>query len=82
MEFVERLVDVLQKGGPWTMAAICMVVSVYLYRQVQDMHRDFSKEKQELNDRLIAMTAKQVEVLTVVNENQKQLVAAVKLLEG
>lgn len=82
MEFVERLVDVLQKGGPWTMVAICMGVSVHLYRQVQSMHRDFSKEKQELNDRLIAMTAKQVEVLTVVNENQKQLVAAVKLLEG
>ena len=82
MEFVERLVDVLQKGGPWTMVAICMGVSVHLYRQVQNMHRDFSKEKQELNDRLIAMTAKQVEVLTVVNENQKQLVAAVRLLEG
>jgi hypothetical protein len=33
-----------------------------------------AKDKQELNNRLIAMTEKQVEVLTMVSENQRQQV--------
>lgn len=82
MEFIGDLVDVLQRGGPWAVTGISMIVSGYLYREMQALQREYAREKQELNDRLIAMTAKQVEVLTTVNENQKQLVAAVKTLGG
>lgn len=82
MDFIGDLVDVLQRGGPWAVTGISMFVSGYLYREMQALQREHARDKQELNDRLIAMTAKQVEVLTTVNENQKQLVAAVRILEG
>lgn len=81
MELIAQLVELLQKGGPWTIAVVCMGVARHFYMEMREMQAEFAKEKQELNDRLIAMTAKQVEVLTIVNENQKQLVAAVRALE-
>lgn len=82
MEFLGQLVDLLQKGGPWTITAICMLVTAHFYREMRAFQRESAKEKQELNDRLVAMTIKQVEVLTISNENQKNLIAAVKLLES
>lgn len=81
MEFLAQLVELLQKGGPWTITAVCMLVTAHFYRELRAFQRESAKEKQELNDRLIAMTAKQVEVLTQSNENQRQLIAAVKSLE-
>lgn len=82
MDFLGQLVDLLQKGGPWTITAICMVVTRHFYSEMRANQRESAKEKQDLNDRLIAMTVKQVEVLTISNENQKHLIEAVKLLEG
>jgi archaellum component FlaF (FlaF/FlaG flagellin family) len=82
VDFLGDLVDILQRGGPWAVTAVAMVVSGYLYREMQSLQREHAREKQDLNDRIIAMTAKQVEVLTTVNENQKQLVAALRTLEG
>lgn len=82
MELIGQLVELLQKGGPWTIAVICMFVARHFYNEMRSMQADFAKEKQVLNDRLIEMTAKQVEVLTISNENQKHLIEAVKLLEG
>lgn len=82
MELIGQLVELLQKGGPWTIAVICMFVARHFYNEMRSMSADFAKEKQGLNDRLIEMTAKQVEVLTISNENQKHLIEAVKLLEG
>lgn len=81
MEFLAQLVDLLQRGGPWTVTAICMLITSHLYKELRANQATSAKEKQELNDRLISMTIKQVEVLTISNENQKQLIAAVKLLE-
>ena len=82
MEWLEQLVGILQKGGPWTVTAICMLITRHFYLELRTAHASFAKEKQELNDRLIEMTVKQVEVLTISNENQKHLIDAVKLLEG
>lgn len=82
MDIIERLVELLQKGGPWTIAVICMFVARHFYNEMRAMQDSFAKEKQVLNDRLIEMTAKQVEVLTISNENQKHLIEAVRLLEG
>lgn len=82
MEWLEQLVALLQKGGPWTVTAVLMLVTRHFYLELRQAHTAFAKEKQDLNDRLIQMTAKQVEVLTISNENQKHLIDAVKLLEG
>ena len=82
MEWFEQLVELLQKGGPWTVTAICMLITRHFYLELGLKATAFAKEKQELNDRLIEMTAKQVEVLTISNENQRHLIEAVKLLEG
>jgi hypothetical protein len=71
VDFLGDLVDILQRGGPWAVTAVAMVVSGYLYREMQSLQREHAREKQDLNDRIIAMTAKQVEVLTTVNENHK-----------
>jgi hypothetical protein len=82
MEWLEQLVELLQKGGPWTITAICMLITRHFYQELRVTQVAAAKEKQELNDRLIQMTVKQVEVLTISNENQKHLIEAVKLLEG
>lgn len=82
MDAIEQLVEILQKGGPWTVAAISLAVARHFYTEMRAMQDEFAKEKQLLNDRLIQMTAKQVEVLTISNENQKHLIEAIKLLEG
>jgi hypothetical protein len=82
MEFLAQLVDLLQKGGPWTITAVCMLVTRHFYLELRAAQAAAAAEKQALNDRLINMTAKQVEVLTISNENQKHLIEAVKLLEG
>lgn len=81
MELLEQLVRILERGGPWTVSALCILAAVHFYRELRVAQREGAKEKQDLNDRLIGMTAKQVEVLTLSNENQKQLIAAVKALE-
>ena len=81
MDALTGLVDLLQRGGPWTITAVCMLIVQHLYRELRATQRESAKDKQELNDRLINMTAKQVEVLTISNENQRDLIEAVKLLE-
>lgn len=81
MELIEHLVTLLSKGGPWTVMAICMLITRHLYLELRAAHAAFAREKQELNDRIILMTARQVEVLTISNENQKQLIEALKQLE-
>ena len=82
MEWLAQLVELLQKGGPWTLTGICMLITRHFYMELRTSQAAAAKEKQILNDRLIEMTAKQVEVLTVSNENQKNLIEAVRLLEG
>lgn len=81
MEWLEQLVILLQKGGPWTVMAICMLITRHFYLELRQTHAAFAKEKQDLNDRLIAMTKQQVEVLTISNENQKHLIEALNQLE-
>lgn len=78
MELIERLVDVLQKGGPWTITAISLLVSLHLYRELRAAQREAAKDKQDLNDRLISTTKEQTQVLTIANENQRLLIEAVK----
>lgn len=82
MELIGQLVELLQKGGPWTIAVICMAVARHFYNEMRTMQAEFARDKQVLNDRLIEMTAKQVEVLTISNENQKHLIEAIRVLEG
>ena len=81
MSFLTELVDLLQKGGPWTISAICLLVTAQFYREMRAFQKASAEEKQALNDRLILMTVKQVEVLTISNENQKRLIEVVTHLE-
>lgn len=78
MEFLRELVDVLQKGGPWTITAILMVVCAHFYREMRTFQREAAREKQDLNDRLIKTTEEQTEVLTINNTNQRLLIEAIK----
>lgn len=82
MDLLEQLVGLLERGGPWTVAALCIFVSNRFYAEMRAAQATAAAEKQQLNDRLIRMTEQQVAVLTVNNDNQKQLIDAIKLLEG
>ena len=82
MEWLEQLVALLEKGGPWTITGVCMFITRHFYMELRSTQAAAAVEKQELNNRIIEMTVKQVEVLTISNENQKHLIEAVKLLEG
>lgn len=81
MDFLRELVALLEKGGPWTVTAVCMAVTAHFYRELRAFQKESALEKQQLNDRLISMTIKQVEVLTISNENQRHLIEAIKSLE-
>lgn len=78
MDLLKELVDLLQKGGPWTFTAISLLVSFHLYRELRTAQKEAAKDKQDLNDRLIKTTEKQTEVLTINNENQRLLIEAIK----
>lgn len=81
MEAVVALGDALQKGGPWVFLAIALAVIKYLYQARERDQALHAREKQELNDRLLSIIKEQTAVITVSNENQKQLIAAVNSLE-
>lgn len=81
MNAVVALGDALQKGGPWVFLAISLFVIKYLYQAREKDQAQHAKEKQELNDRLLSIIKEQTAVITVSNENQKQLIAAVNNLE-
>ncbi len=76
-----QLVDLLERGGPWTIAAIGMVTSAYLFKELRTSQRQSMMATQELNDRILLMTERLVAVTTVNNENQKQLITALRGLE-
>lgn len=81
MGTVTELADALQKGGPWVFLAIAMFVIRYLYQAREADQALHAREKQELNDRLLTIIKEQTAVITVSNENQKQLISAVNNLE-
>jgi hypothetical protein len=81
VDLLEQLVHMLERGGPWTVTAVCMLITAHLYRELRTLQRTSGTEKQELNDRLIKMTEKHIEVLTINNENHKQIIQTLRDLE-
>jgi hypothetical protein len=81
MDNLLALGDALQKGGPWVFLAISLFVIKYLYQAREADAKAHALEKQELNDRLLSIIKEQTTVITVSNENQKQLIAAINSLE-
>lgn len=82
MDTVKELLDLLLKGGPWTVIAVLAWVIKKLYDEKREDAALHAKEKQELNDRLINTVKEQTVVLTSATENSKALIAAVGRLEG
>lgn len=82
MDFVLTIAEALQKGGPWVFLAIAMVVIKYLYQGREKDQALHAQEKQKLNDRLLDIVKEQTAVITMANENQKQLIEAVNQLEA
>jgi hypothetical protein len=82
METIAIVTEALKTGGAWSLVAILLLVVRHLYLGKERDYERHSREKQELNDRLISMTVRQVEVLTQNTENQKQLIEAVRLFGG
>lgn len=82
MTEIGMISEALQKGGPWVFLAITMLVIRYLYQAREADQAAHEKEKKELNDRLLSIIKEQTAVITVSNENQKQIIAAVQNLES
>lgn len=75
-----NLVEVLSKSGPWALLAIAGYVIWKLYWAKEDAAASFSKEKQELNDRMLAIVKEQTAVIVSNTENVKKLTQAIRPL--
>ncbi len=82
MDTVKDLLELLKTGGPWSLVAIFGWVIRYQYLEKKADMTLHAKEKQDLNDRLIATIEKQTVVLTNATENSRALIAAVSRLVG
>lgn len=74
------LVDVLSKSGPWALLVIAGFVIWKLYAAKEVATLAFSREKQELNDRMLEIAKEQTAVIVSNTENVKKLTQAIRPL--
>jgi hypothetical protein len=74
---LKEILEALQTGGPWTIVVVLGYVVRYIYVGRENDKDRHAEEKQKLNDRLIAMSEKQNEVLERATANQTLLLEAV-----
>ncbi len=74
------LVDVLSKSGPWALLVIAGFVIWKLYVAKEEASLAYAKEKQELNDRMLAIAKEQTAVIVSNTENVKKLTQAIRPL--
>lgn len=74
---MKDVLDALQTGGPWSIVMALSYVVRFLYVGREKDRDRHAEEKQKLNDRLIAMSERQNEVLERATANQALLLEAV-----
>ena len=74
------LVDVLSKSGPWALLVVAGFVIWKLYVAKEEAALAYAKEKQELNDRMLAIAKEQTAVIVSNTENVKKLTQAIRPL--
>lgn len=74
---MKDVLDALQTGGPWSIVMALSYVVRFLYVGRENDRDKHAEEKQKLNDRLIAMSERQNEVLERATANQALLLEAV-----
>lgn len=74
--------DLLMRGGPWTLLLVTGAVIRYLFGEM--VRRDAANAAlvQALNDRLVAAVEKQIPLLQAQNEQSRQLVKALAAMNG
>lgn len=90
---IAEILDLLQRGGPWTLVVILGLVVKYLFtemrrrdlehiKQLQDAHDQALERAQKLNDRVISATERQIPLLQATNEHNKALLRALNAHKG
>lgn len=74
--------DLLMRGGPWTLLMVAGVVIRFLFVEMRKRDLEHADQVQALNDRLIAAVEKQIPLLQAQNEQSRQLVRAIASMNG
>lgn len=71
-------VDLLREGGGWALAVLASWVARYLYREREADRKHYEAEKQQLNDRLLAVAERQNLALEKGLQNQQLIIEAMQ----
>ena len=75
---MKEFLDALQTGGPWTVVLAMFYVVKHLHDKRDQDRAKYDDDKQKLNDRLIAMSETQNDVLEKATVNQALLLDMVE----
>jgi len=74
------IAELFAKYGPWGLVVVEGYVILHLYREARIDRRAHAKEVQDLNDRVVVTTEKQIGLLQAQTESYKKLTNAVVAL--
>jgi hypothetical protein len=69
--------DLLMKGGPWTLVIVLSLVVRKLYDDQRTQSKEHAAISQQLNDRIVSAVEKQIPLLQAANEQRRALVRAI-----
>jgi hypothetical protein len=70
--------EALQKGGPWVLLAITLLVIRFLYREGKDERATHREEVKQMSVQMLAIVKEQTTVIVQNNENQKLMIKAME----
>jgi hypothetical protein len=76
-----ELLDLLMRGGPWTLLLAAGFTIRFLFIEMRRRDLEHAAQTQALNDRIVASVEKQIPLLQASNEQSRKLVDALTRME-